>query len=182
MNPKGLFPNGVHPITAFGSQRIEHLGKRTMCPTRYYFVDFGRAQSSSQPNLFDADVVALGRVFEEDLVQVTRLHLSRLEGYITHSFIDQKASNLSFLRPLVDIMANRKTRTGTDDASLAIHHVKHEYETLLRSLLSSEDQLRSRVVWRNESTSKALYRDVRHFFRKRKFANREAIPSRNLPS
>lgn len=79
-------------------------------------------------------------------------------------------------------MANRKTRTGTSDASLAIYHVKREYETLLRSLLSSEDQLRKRVVWRNESTLKALYRDVRHFFRKRKFTHREPIPSRNLPS
>lgn len=87
MNPKGLFPDGVHPLTVFGSQKVEHLGKRTMCPTRYYFVDFGQAQSSPHPGLFDADVVALGRVFEEDLLQVTRLHLSPLESYITHSFV-----------------------------------------------------------------------------------------------
>ncbi|KAK7692956.1 hypothetical protein QCA50_004597 [Cerrena zonata] len=179
MDPNPILHEGFHPTNVsktYDYSRKTNPRSRTTHPTKYFIVDLGDAREYSikaerlcehdlpreptAPELqtmvslpydpFAADVCALGHLLKTEFLN--------------------KSSCFEFIRPLVSDMTNV-------DASQrpTMSEVERQFEIAIRHLPISK--LRSRFKFKNESALLAVYRGVRHLYRRIIFSRFDAIPS-----
>ncbi|KZT10865.1 uncharacterized protein LAESUDRAFT_721252 [Laetiporus sulphureus 93-53] len=164
MDPHPLFPDMYHPRVIDWSRDLDHPARhysRTARPTRYYFIDFGLSRKyrpddgppreppihggdksvpefkeSNEPcDPFPTDVYYIGNMIREDFLQ-------RSHGVeVMQALVDEMVQDDPVKRPNMDEVVAR-------------------FDAIRTSLSSSK--LRSRLVYRDESKVKRVFKGVKH--------------------